>query len=60
MRIVLYLICDPSARSHLAQIVIDSLLVSWWKRRDADGGLLEQIKEAVRDESVLTAEHNHS
>jgi hypothetical protein len=50
----------PSARSHLVQIVLDSLLVSWWNRRDADGDLMDHIKDTVCDESVLTAEHNHS
>lgn len=44
-----------SARSHLIQIVLDSLLVSWWRRRDADSSLLESVAD-----SVLTTEHNHS
>ena len=42
-------------RSHLVQIVLDSLLVSWWRRRDADGSLLDSVAD-----SVLTTEHNHS
>ena len=48
------------ACSHLVQIVLDSLLVSWWNRRDADGSTLDHLKDAVCDNSVLVAEHNHS
>jgi len=39
----------------LIQIVLDSLLVSWWRRQDADGSLLDSVAD-----SVLTVEHNHS